>query len=74
MFNSKGFLKWLAGLGTGALTFALAYLAEGLGAFDPATVTSEPWVAALVVGAVAALSRFVGWLIGLLGEPSVPAP
>lgn len=66
MFDPKQFLKWLSGLGTGLAAVLLGYLAAQLGAFDPATVTSDPLVAAVVAAVIAAASRGVGWLVGKL--------
>jgi len=66
MFDAKQFLKVLSALGTGAAAVALAHLAQSLEAFDPATVTSEPLVAAVVGIVIAAIARGVGWLVGKL--------
>lgn len=63
MFDTRQFLKWLSSLVTGLAVVALGYVAATLEAFDPATVTSDPIVAGLVVVAIGAASRGVGWLI-----------
>lgn len=52
----KNVLKWVASLGTGAATAALAYLAGHTGA-GPSGV--DPWLAGVLAGAV---SKVVGWL------------
>jgi len=63
----KEFLKWLASLGTGVATVALAYLAEQQGAIsgvDPLASTV----------AVTLLARLVSFLTAKLGPPKPETP
>jgi hypothetical protein len=66
MFDTRQVLKWLSALATGLAAVLLGFVGTQLGAFDPATVTSDPIVAAVVAAVIAAASRGVGWLVGKL--------
>jgi len=63
---SRTLLKLFQSFAIGLLAVIGAYVTEALEAFDPATVTSEPLVAGLVVLVIAALARGVGYLVGKL--------
>jgi hypothetical protein len=65
--DGKAFLKWFSAVGVAALTVALTFTANALAGFDPATVTSDPVIAAVVVAVITALTRAVNHVIGKLG-------
>ena len=58
-------LKWLAALGTGVATAALAWLTDNVG--SPTGV--DPLIAAVAVGL---LTRLVGWLTSKVPASSQP--
>jgi hypothetical protein len=60
-------LKWLAALGTGALTALLAYLSANTGTGPD---LGDPFLSGIVVGIV---TRLVGWLTSKVpAEPTTP--
>lgn len=66
MFDSRAMLKWLVATLSGIASVALVALAEAFTSFDPATVTDQPLIAALVVAIVTAAVKGIGWLVGRL--------
>jgi uncharacterized membrane protein YvlD (DUF360 family) len=66
MLDLKAVLKWLVAVVSAVASVALVALAEAFTAFDPSTVTDNPFIAAIVVAVIAAVVKAVGWLVSRL--------